>query len=96
MIIIIGSEDEVMGFGLGGVNEAHIVSQQATKEEISNILAKYGSADVVLVSDKIYGLQIKTQALCVRIPDTQENIMLDGMTKEILGLTLSELRERLQ
>lgn len=96
MIIIIGSEDEVMGFGLGGVNDAHIVSHQASKDEISAILEKYGSEDVILVSDKIYSMQIKTQALCVRIPDDQENTMLDGMTKEILGLTLSELRERLQ
>lgn len=96
MIIIIGSEDEVMGFGLGGVNDAHIVSQQATKDEITKILEKYGAEDVVLVSDHIYGMQIKSQALCVRIPDDQENMVLDGMTKEILGLTLSELRERLQ
>ncbi len=96
MIIIIGSEDEVMGFGLGGVDDAHIVSGQASKEDVASILSNYGQNDVVLVSDKIYSMHIKTQALCVRIPDNEENVTLDNMTKEILGLTLSELRERLQ
>ena len=96
MIIIIGNEDEVMGFGLGGVNDAHIVSHDVSKEDVTNLLSKYSKADIILVSDKIYNMHIKTPALCVRIPDVNENEYLDEMTKEILGLTLSELRERLQ
>ena len=50
MIIIIGSEDEVMGFGLGGVDDAHIVSGQTSKEDVASILSNYGQNDVVLVS----------------------------------------------
>jgi len=96
MIVIIGNEDEVMGFGLGGINDAHIVPHDVSKEEVTELISKYSKSDVVLVSEKIYGMHVKTAALCVRIPGANENEHLDKMTKEILGLTLSELRERLQ
>lgn len=91
MIGVIGDQDDIIGFGLTGIEHLIELPPNATKQDVQQAQAQFEKAGVsVIITPGKYKEHLETDIMIIEIPQQQNNTLeeIEALAKELLGVQL--------
>lgn len=89
MIGVIGNEDEVIGFGLGGLDKMTIVQEPITKEELLKAVSELDVEALVIPARLANIIREDTTCFLIEIPEGMLGTKrIAALTKQLLGVDI--------